>query len=152
MCGVAETVPLKPCAAHDGPFAKLVSETVNTAMAAAAIRITLLACFIFLSSRSNWPLGRGENKRRARADSESERNAWDTKQWRSVWRQGARQNSNRTAPNEALAKSKKRHRGYPYRAGKRTVNGIDTAAEYTDGVCSRSLVFLIAGTLALTND
>lgn len=39
-----------------------------------------------------------------------------------------------------------------YREGKRTVNGIDTAAEYTDGVCSRSLVFLIAGTLALTND
>ncbi len=70
-----------------------------------------------------------------------------------VWRQGTRQNSDRTAPNEALAKeSKKRHHGYPYRTGKRTVNGIDTAAEHTDGVCSRSPVFLIAGTLALTND
>ena len=59
----------------------------------------------------------------------------------------------RTAPNEGLAKSQNPATTViPYRTSKRTVNGIDTAAEYTDGVCSRSLVFLIVGILALTND
>ena len=76
---IVETVRLKPCAATDGPFAKLVAGTVNNATAAAAIRVTLLACFIFLPSRSNWPLGRGENRGRAEAGAESERNAWETK-------------------------------------------------------------------------
>ena len=71
---------VKTRAATDGFFAKLVVGIVSTAMAAAAIRITVLACFIFLSSRANWPLGQEENKERGPADAESERNAWETKQ------------------------------------------------------------------------
>jgi len=125
MCEVVDAgcVASDPCTKADGLFAKLVAGTVNTAIAAIAIRIILLACFIFLPSKWNWPLGREENKESSQADSELEGNARQTKQRRRA-----------------------------HCSGKRTVNGIDTAAEYTDGVCSRSLVFLVAGTLALTND
>lgn len=56
--------------------------TVSIAIAAIAIRIILLACFIFLPSKWDWPLGREENKESARADSELEGNARQTEQRR----------------------------------------------------------------------
>jgi len=53
MCEVVDTgcVAREPCPKTDGPFARLVAGTVSTAITAIAIRIILLACFIFLPSR-----------------------------------------------------------------------------------------------------
>ena len=118
------------------------------------MRIILLDCFIFLPSKWNWPLGREENKESPRADSELDGNARQTKQRRL---RGAdhTQNADGTLRFEALSASEASLnplKDGAHSPGKRTVNGIDTAAEYTDGVCSRSLVFLVAGTFALKND
>jgi hypothetical protein len=74
---------------------------VSTAIAAIAIRIILLACFIFLPSKWNWPLGREENKESAQADSELEGNARQTKQ-RRVCGADHTQNSDGTLRFEAL--------------------------------------------------
>ena len=85
ICGVVETgcVPLRPERTEaEVPFAKLVVGTVNTAIAAAAMRIILVTCFICVPSRWNWPLGREENRQRAQAIGESQGNARKTKQRR----------------------------------------------------------------------
>src|SRR6266481_3347588 len=87
MCEVVDTgcVARDPCTKADGLFARLVAGTVSTAIAAIAIKMILLACFIFLPSKWNWPLGREENKGSTRADSELEGNARQTKQRRLRW-------------------------------------------------------------------
>jgi hypothetical protein len=94
---------LEPCTKTERPFAKLVAGTVSTAIAAMAIRMILLACFIFLPSKWNWPLGREENKESA-ADSELEGNARQTKQ-RRLLRADHTQNAGGTVRFETLSAS-----------------------------------------------
>jgi hypothetical protein len=61
MCDVVDTGcgARDPCTKARGLFAKLVAGTVSTAIAAIAIRIILLACFMFSSLQVELALGPG---------------------------------------------------------------------------------------------